>query len=140
MSGRVIACLISIVCSTQPSIGRAAMSLESYLLIETGQAKVDPNYSYVYVAGVLDALTAFNEAVRTAGVSLFCPADDQRMIEVETFKGLIDQAIVRARTTQADFEQYARAASIGIIGLGVLNAALPCAGPESDPPGSKDRD
>jgi hypothetical protein len=110
------------------------MSVENYLLIESGQAQVDPDYSYVYVSGVLDALSAFNEAMRSAGVSLFCPVDEQQVIEIEVFKGLIDQAITRARTEQADFAQYARAASIGIIGLRVLNEALPCStASESEP-------
>lgn len=126
MSRRILACLLAVIFGAHPSLGRAAMSVETYLLIETGQGQVDPDYSYVYVSGVLDALTAFNEAVRSAGVSLFCPADDEQTIELDAFKGLIDQAILRARANEADFKQYARAASIGIIGLGVLNEALPC--------------
>jgi hypothetical protein len=105
------------------------MSVGNYLLIETGQAEVDRRYAYVYVSGVLDALTAFNEAMRGAGISLFCPDDDQTAIGIDRFKALVDQAIERARTTRPDFEEYARAASIGVVGLEVLNEALPCAEP-----------
>ena len=127
MTTRALAFVLAIACCAQPATGRAAMSVGNYLLIETGQAEVDPNYTYIYVSGVLDALTTFNEAMQGAGISLFCPVDDQKVIEVDEFKALIDQAIERAKATRPNFEQYAHAASIGIVGLGVLNEALPCA-------------
>ena len=98
--------------------GRAAMSVGNYLLIEAGQAEVDPRYAYVYVSGVLDALTTFNEAMRGAGISLFCPIDDAQPIEIDAFKALIDQAIEQDKAVRPDFEQYARAASIGSSGSG----------------------
>ena len=134
MTARALAALLALACWGVPATARGDMSVDSYLLIETGQAEVDPRYAYVYVSGVLDALTTFNEAARAAGISLFCPTDDQ-VIEIDRFKALIDQAIEQAKSVRPDFEQYARAASIGIVGLGVLNEALPCAeGPAAGPP------
>lgn len=127
MTVRPLAMLLALACCGQPATVRAAMSVDNYLLIETGQAQLDPDYAYVYVSGVLDALTTFNEAMRGAGISLFCPVDDHKVIEVDMLKALIDQAIERAKEVRPDFEQYARAASIGIVALGVLNEALPCA-------------
>jgi hypothetical protein len=126
MTTRALATLLALACWGLPAPARGDMSVDNYLLIETGQAEIDPRYAYVYVSGVLDALTTFNEAVRGAGVSLFCPTDD-RVIEIDRFKALIDQAIEQAKSIRPDFEQYARAASVGIVGLGVLNEALPCA-------------
>jgi hypothetical protein len=126
MTSRALAILFALVCWGLPATGRGDMSVGNYLLIETGEAQVDPRYAYVYVSGVLDALTTFNEAVRGAGISLFCPTDDQ-VIEIDRFKTLIDQAIAQAKAIRSDFEQYAHAASIGVVGLGVLNEALPCA-------------
>ena len=125
MTTRAIAILLTLACGL-PAAARADMSVSNYLLIETGQAEVDPRYAYVYVSGVLDALTAFNEAMRGAGISLFCPLDGEQPIEIDTFKSLIDRAIEQEKAIRSDFEQYARAASIGIVGLGVLNEALPC--------------
>jgi hypothetical protein len=126
MTTRALAILLALACWGLPATARGDMSVDSYLLIETGQAEVDPRYAYVYVSGVLDALTTFNEAARAAGISLFCPIDDQ-VIEIDRFKALIEQAIEQAKSIRPDFEQYARAASIGVVGLGVLNEALPCA-------------
>jgi hypothetical protein len=127
MTKRALAVLLTLAALGIPATGRAAMSVGNYLLIESGETEVDPRYAYVYVSGVLDALTAFNEAMRGAGISLFCPLDDAPPIEVDAFKGLIDGAIEQEKAARPDFEQYARAASIGIVGLGVLNEALPCA-------------
>jgi hypothetical protein len=123
MTARALALLLALA-GALPA--RADMSVSNYLLIESGQAEVDPRYTYVYVSGVLDALTAFNEAMREAGISLFCPVADARPIEIDAFKSLIDRAIEREKASRPDFEQYARAASIGIVGLGALNQALPC--------------
>jgi hypothetical protein len=125
MTTRAIAVLLTLACGV-PATARADMSVSNYLLIETGQAEVDPRYAYVYVSGVLDALTAFNEAMRGAGISLFCPLDGEQPIEIDAFKRLIDRAIEQEKAIRPDFEQYARAASIGIVGLEVLNEALPC--------------
>ena len=61
-------------------------------------------------------------------------------IEIERFKALIDQAIREDKAIRPDFDQYARAASIGVVGLGVLNETLPC--PEAaagSPPSAPDR-
>jgi hypothetical protein len=82
-----------------PATARADMSVTNYLLLESGQVEVDPRYTYVYVSGVLDALTAFNEAMRSAGISLFCPLDDQPGIEIDAFKALIDRAIERDKAS-----------------------------------------
>ena len=133
MTSRVLSLAIAVVCGGLPAPARADMSVTNYLLLESGQVEVDPRYTYVYVSGVLDALTAFNEAMRSAGISLFCPLDDQPGIEIDAFKALIDRAIERDKASRPDFDQYARAASIGIIGLGVLNEALPCADPAGGP-------
>jgi hypothetical protein len=127
LTQRGLAILLTLACGSMPATGRAAMSVGNYLLIESGEAEVDPRYAYVYVSGVLDALTAFNEAMRGAGISLFCPVDDAQPIEIDAFKALLDRAIEQEKALRPDFEQYARAASIGIVGLGVLNEALPCA-------------
>ena len=124
---RALALVLALACCGPPAAARADMSVSNYLLIETGQAEVDPSYAYVYVSGVLDALTAFNEAMRGAGISLFCPVDGEQPIAIDAFKGLIDRAIAQEKAIRPDFEQYARAASIGIVGLGALNEALPCA-------------
>jgi hypothetical protein len=124
MTTRAIAVLLTLACGL-PATARADMSVSNYLLIETGQAEVDPRYAYVYVSGVLDALTAFNEAMRGAGISLFCPLDGEQPIEIDALR-LIDRAIEQEKAIRPDFEQYARAASIGIVGLEVLNQALPC--------------
>jgi hypothetical protein len=134
MTSRALALAITLACGTLPAPARADMSVTNYLLLESGQVEVDPGYTYVYVSGVLDALTAFNEAMRSAGISLFCPLDDQPGIEIDAFKALIDRAIERDKASRPDFDQYARAASIGIIGLGVLNEALPCADPAGGRP------
>jgi hypothetical protein len=140
MTSRTCALVLAVVCGGLPATGRADMSVTNYLLLESGQAEVDPRYTYVYVSGVLDALTAFNEAMRSAGISLFCPLEDQPGMEIDAFKALIDRAIEQDKASRPDFDQYARAASIGIVGLGVLNEALPCAdaagGPS--PPASAD--
>ncbi|MGH6900155.1 MAG: hypothetical protein ACREJ5_26995 [Geminicoccaceae bacterium] len=133
MSTRALALLLTFACCGLPAIGRADMSVGNYLLIETGQAEVDPGYAYVYVSGVLDALTTFNEAMRSAGISLFCPVDDEQAMEIDAFKALIDRAIAQEQAIRPDFEAYARAASIGIVGLGVLNEALACADAASGP-------
>jgi hypothetical protein len=127
MISRALALAIGLACGGLPATSRADMSITNYLLLESGQVEVDPRYAYVYVSGVLDALTVFNEAMRSAGISLFCPLDDQPGIEIDAFKDLIDRAIERDKASRPDFDQYARAASIGIVGLGVLNEALPCA-------------
>jgi hypothetical protein len=127
MISRLVALALTLSVLGAPSTGRGAMSVGNYLLIETKQVEVDPDYAYVYVSGVLDALTAFNEAVRATGVSLFCPTDDQDVIAIDVFKTLIDRAIVRAQEERPDFEEFARSASLGIIGLGVLNETFPCA-------------
>jgi hypothetical protein len=137
MITRALAILLALVCWGLPATSRGDMSVGNYLLVETGEAQVDRRYAYVYVSGVLDALTTFNEAVRGAGISLFCPTDDQ-VIEIERFKTLIDQAIAQAKAIRSDFEQYARAASIGVIGLGVLNEELPCADAATGRPPSGD--
>jgi hypothetical protein len=127
MTSRLGALALALAALGAPSAGHAAMSVGNYLLIETKQVEVDPDYAYVYVSGVLDALTAFNEALRATGVSLFCPTDDQNVIAIDAFKMLIDQAIVEAQQSRPDFEEFARSASLGIIGLGVLNETFPCA-------------
>jgi hypothetical protein len=140
MTSRALALALALACGGLAAPARADMSVTNYLLLESGQVEVDPRYTYVYVSGVLDALTAFNEAMRSAGISLFCPPDDQPGIEIDAFKALIDRAIERDKASRPDFDQYASAASIGIIGLGVLNEALPCADPAggSSPPGTAD--
>jgi len=130
---RALAIVFTLACCGMPATAGADMSVSNYLLIETGQAEVDPRYAYVYVSGVLDALTAFNEAMRGAGISLFCPVDREQPIAIDAFKGLIDRAIEQEKAIRSDFEQYARAASIGIVGLGVLNEALPCTDVATDP-------
>ena len=130
---RALAIVLTLACCGMPATASADMSVSNYLLIETGQAEVDPRYAYVYVSGVLDALTAFNEAMRGAGISLFCPVDREQPIAIDAFKGLIDRAIEQEKAIRSDFEQYARAASIGIVGLGVLNEALPCTDVATDP-------
>ena len=132
MTARAIAVLLTLACGL-PATARADMSVSNYLLIKTGQAEVDPSYAYVYVSGVLDALTAFNEAMQGAGISLFCPVAGEQPIEIDVFKSLIDRAIEQEKAIRPDFEQYARAASIGIVGLGVLNEALPCTSAAGDP-------
>ena len=139
MTKRALAVLLTLASRGMPATGRAAMSVGNYLLIESGEAEVDPRYAYVYVSGVLDALTAFNEAMRGAGISLFCPVDDAQPIEIDAFKALLDRAIEQEKAVRPDFEQYARAASIGIVGLGVLNEALPCADAAGGPSPSTGR-
>jgi hypothetical protein len=133
MTSRTLALALAVACGSLSATGRADMSVTNYLLLQSGQVEVDPRYAYVYVSGVLDALTAFNEAMRSAGISVFCPLDDQPGIEIDAFKALIDRAIEQDKASRPDFDQYARAASIGIVGLGVLNEALPCADPADSP-------
>lgn len=114
---------------------RATMSVGTYLLIETGRVEVDPDFTFVYVSGVLDALIVFNEAIRPTGISLFCPVDENNVIDDDTFKDLVDQAIIDAKEDRPDFEAFAESASIGVVGLGVLNETFPCAEGESEEPG-----
>jgi len=109
-----------------PGAGRAAMSLENYLLIENEIVTVDPDYNLVYVAGVLDTLVATNQAVASAGVNLFCLPNDV-ILQIEGFKGLIDQHIDQEQKRRSDFRSYAQAATVGIVGLQVLNETFPCA-------------
>ena len=106
----------------------ASMTIREYLKVERGEMQgVDPALNVVYVWGVMDALGAFDEAIRqNLGQTLFCAPAGAAPLDVEEFKVSIDREIENARTEVVDFESWIDRATIGTLGLEVLSEVYDC--------------
>lgn len=108
------------------SEARADMTIQQYLAIEKGEAGVRPDFSVVYLAGLLAGLQAANGAASAEGRPIFCPRERTLAPTVVELKPGIDEAIAKASAEQPGFDRYARIVTIGMVGLTALTSLYPC--------------
>jgi hypothetical protein len=87
-----------------------------------------------YLTGFRDALYDFNTVLDSIGVKVFCPAAGTPPMDVAELKHRIDADLTEKRTTETDFDAYARETSIGLVALEVLAAVYPCNDEEKSAP------
>lgn len=103
---------------------RASMTVEEFL---SGRGNQDDLTNAVYVWGVMDALGAFDDAIRVGlGQTLFCKTDEVEPPTVERMVNEIEREIEFSRKRVIDFEAYSRDTTIGEVGLIVLTKLYGC--------------
>ena len=110
----------------------AAMSAQDFLnLPQTMSDSVDLKR---YLTGFRDGLYDFNAVLDSIGVKVFCPAPGTPPMDVAELKHRLDADLTEKRTTETDFDAYARDTSIGLVALEVLAAVYPCNDEEKSTP------
>lgn len=87
-----------------------------------------------YLTGFRDALYDFNSVLDSIGVKVFCPAPGTPPMDVAELKHRLDADLTEKRTTETDYDAYARETSIGLVALEVLAAVYPCNEDEKNTP------
>ena len=105
----------------------ASMSVEEYLEGQAGQRDGSDLSNLIYVWGVMDALGAFDDAIRAhLGHTLFCVDEENGRVTVERMIAEIDREIEFARKRVIDFSTYTKQTTVGDVGLIVLSNLHKC--------------
>ena len=102
----------------------AAMSVQDFLnLPQTMGDTADFNR---YLTGFRDAIYDFNSVLDSIGVKVFCPSPGTPPMDTAELKHRIEADLAEKRTTEADFDSYARDTNLGLVALEILAAVYPC--------------
>ena len=123
---RMASTLLAIGWCCTADVALADMTIQQYLAIEKGEAGVRPDFSMVYLAGVLAGLQAANGIASAEGRPIFCPGSRSRSASVVELKPGIDAAIAKAVDEQPGFDRYARIMTVGMVGLSAMTSLYPC--------------
>ena len=127
--GGVLGAAVLALASARPA---AAMSVQDYQNLP--QTMSDSADLKRYLTGFRDALYDFNSVLDSIGVKVFCPPPGTPPMDVAELKHRLDADLADRRTTETDYDSFARDTSIGLVALEVLAAVYPCSDEDKSAP------